>query len=299
VNQHVCEIRTKRGKLDPSYLSSYLLSTQGQRQIDSFQAGGNRQGLNYSQIRSFVIPYPSPDEQVTISEVLNDAAAALFAIDMVIAKKRAIRRAAMQQLLSRRLRLPGFSGPGHTQTVRKVADCLDALRVPLNESQRATMEGPYPYCGANGVLDHINNYVLDDDVILIAEDGGYFDEYEYRPIAYRMSGRIWVNNHAHILKAKTGVDQDFLFYTLVHRNVLPYLASGTRAKLNKAEMNKIEVSLPEDEHEQKAISTLLSDLDVEIEALASRRVKMDDVKVGIMQSLLSGRVRLKTTKATA
>jgi type I restriction enzyme S subunit len=81
----------------------------------------------------------------------------------------------------------------------------------LNEAQRAAMKGDYPYCGANGVLDCVNSYVIDDDIILMAEDGGYFDEYETRPIAYRMKGKCWVNNHAHILKAKSGVDQGFLF----------------------------------------------------------------------------------------
>ena len=56
---------------------------------------------------------------------------------------------------------------------------------PLNEAQRAGMRGDYPYCGANGVLDYVNGYVIDDDIILMAEDGGYFDQYETRPIAYR------------------------------------------------------------------------------------------------------------------
>ena len=75
------------------------------------------------------------------------------------------------------------------------------------------MPGPYPYCGANGVLDHVNAFVLDEDVILIAEDGGYFDEFAHRPIAYRMSGKIWVNNHAHILKAKPGYNQGYLYFS--------------------------------------------------------------------------------------
>jgi type I restriction enzyme S subunit len=67
------------------------------------------------------------------------------------------------------------------KTLEESADCLDGVRVPLNEAQRAAMKGDYPYCGANGVLDYVNGYVIDDDIVLIAEDGGYFDEYETRP----------------------------------------------------------------------------------------------------------------------
>lgn len=76
---------------------------------------------------------------------------------------------------------------------------LDNLRVPLSGAQRASRPGPFPYCGANGVLDHIDDYMIDDDVVLLAEDGGNFDQWRTRPIAYRMKGKIWVNNHAHVL----------------------------------------------------------------------------------------------------
>ena len=126
----------------------------------------------------------------------------------------------MQQLLNEQTRLHGFTRDWCVKALGEIADCLDGLRIPLNEAQRAAMEGDYPYCGANGVLDYVNDFVIDDDIILMAEDGGYFDEYESRSIAYRMTGKCWVNNHAHILKAKSGFDQGFLFYSLVHKNIL-------------------------------------------------------------------------------
>lgn len=292
VNQHVCEIRTDPKRLDPYFLNSYLLSAAGQKQIDSFQAGGNRQGLNYSQIRSFLIPRPPLSEQRAIAAALSDVDELLAALEALIAKKRAVKQAAMQQLLTGKSRLPGFSGAWETKRLEHIVDCLDHVRIPLNETQRANMPGPYPYCGANGVLDYVNDFVLNDDVILIAEDGGYFDEYAHRPIAYRMSGKIWVNNHAHILKAKSGYSQGFLYFSLVHKNILPYLASGTRAKLNKSEMNKIEIYLPLHYVEQEAIATVLSDMDAEIAVLERRRDKTRVVKQGMMQQLLTGRVRL-------
>lgn len=177
-------------------------------------------------------------------------------------------------------------------SLAEVSDCLDNLRIPLNESQRRGMQGDIPYCGANGVLGYVNDYVVDDDIILIAEDGGYFDEYSIRPIAYRMVGKCWVNNHAHILKAKTGIDQAFLFQSLVHKNVLPFLASGTRAKLNKSEMEKIVVPLPPSAGEQRAIAAALSDTDALIESLEQLLAKKRQIKQGAMQELLTGKTRL-------
>jgi len=178
------------------------------------------------------------------------------------------------------------------KTLQEVAGCLDNLRVPLNESQRERRKGDFPYCGANGVLDFVNGYVIDDDIILMAEDGGYFDEYETRPIAYRMRGKCWVNNHAHILKAKPGFDQGFLFYSLVHKNILPFLASGTRAKLNKSEMSKIVVPAPTTEAEQHAIAEALSDVDALLDALDQLVTKKHDLKQAAMQELLTGETRL-------
>jgi type I restriction enzyme S subunit len=194
--------------------------------------------------------------------------------------------------LSDQENLPKFSGAWEVMRVIDIADCLDNLRIPLNESQRKQMKGDFPYCGANGVLDYVNDYVVDDDIILMAEDGGYFDEYAYRPIAYRMIGKCWVNNHAHILKAKNGYDQGFLFYALVHKNILSYLASGTRAKLNKSEMNKIEVYLPKDKLEQAAIATILSSIDDLISSLGKLIAKKRDIQQAAMQQLLIGQRRL-------
>ena len=248
--------------------------------------------LNRNDVHQRLTPIPPRAEQQAIAAVLTDVDELIGSLGALIAKKQAIKQAAMQQLLTGRTRLPGFGGAWKTKRLEHLVECLDHLRVPLNEAQRRKIPGPYPYCGANGIVDHISDYLLDDDVILIAEDGGHFEEHADRPIAYRMKGKIWVNNHAHILKAKPGFSQAFLFFALVHKNILPFLASGTRAKLNRAEMNKIVVRLPSQAAEQRAIATVLSDMDAEIAALEHRLDKTRAIKQGMMQQLLTGRIRL-------
>jgi len=212
------------------------------------------------------------------------------------AKKKAFKQGAMQQLLTPPSkggkRLPGFYGEWEEKRLGEIAICLDNLRIPLKQSQRNNMSGTIPYCGANGVVDYVNDFTVNDDIILMAEDGGYFDEYKTRPIAYRMSGKCWVNNHAHIIKANGENSLGFLFYQLVHKNIMDYITGGTRAKLNKSALMNLPLWAVNDLVEQEAISQILNDMDKEIEALESKKGKYERVKQGMMQELLTGKTRL-------
>ena len=118
-------------------------------------------------------------------------------------------------------------------------DCceiLDSMRVPITASDR--IEGPYPYYGSNGIQDYVADYIFDDELVLLAEDGGNFGSKE-RPIAYRVSGKCWVNNHAHVLKPKEGLNVDYLCYSLMFYNVAGMVNGATRQKLTQAAMRKM------------------------------------------------------------
>lgn len=122
-----------------------------------------------------------------------------------------------------------------------VEDCcqiLDSMRVPITASNRE--EGEYPYYGANGIQDYVADYIFDDELVLLAEDGGNFGSKE-RPIAYRVSGKCWVNNHAHVLKPKEGLDIDYLCYSLMFYMVDGMVNGATRQKLTQAAMRKMQI----------------------------------------------------------
>ena len=121
-----------------------------------------------------------------------------------------------------------------------VCEILDSKRVPITAKDRKA--GPYPYYGANGIQDYVAEYIFDDDLVLLAEDGGYFGSTD-RPIAYRVSGKCWVNNHAHVLKPKDCIDVDYLCYALMFRDVSDIVNGATRQKLTQADMRKIEIPL--------------------------------------------------------
>lgn len=168
-----------------------------------------------------------------------------------------------------------------------MCDVLDNQRIPLNEQTRQKMQGRIPYYGANGLQGYINDFLFDEDLILIAEDGGYFDEYNTRPITYRVKGKSWVNNHAHILRAKSKFDQDYIFYSLVHKNILKYIQGGTRAKLNQKELREILIDIPEEKPEQSAIANILTTVDKAIETTGQLIAKYERIKTGMMQDLLT------------
>ena len=135
-------------------------------------------------------------------------------------------------------------------------DCceiLDSQRVPITASER--VEGPYPYYGANGIQGHVAEYIFDDELVLLAEDGGNFGSKE-RPIAYRVSGKCWVNNHAHVLKPRAGLDVDYLCYSLMFYNVGGMVNGATRQKLTQAAMRQMQIPKRTLE-EQKYIVDLL------------------------------------------
>lgn len=122
-----------------------------------------------------------------------------------------------------------------------VCEILDHLRIPVKESERK--KGIYPYYGANGVQDYVDDYIFDDELVLLAEDGGNFGS-KTKPIAYRVSGKCWVNNHAHVLKPKSFLDVDYLCYSLMFYDVSKYITGTTRAKLTQSSMRKMTISLP-------------------------------------------------------
>ena len=122
-----------------------------------------------------------------------------------------------------------------------IEDCceiLDSMRVPITASKREI--GEYPYYGANGIQDYVADYIFDDELVLLAEDGGNFGSKE-RPIAYRVSGKCWVNNHAHVLKPKVGLDIDYLCYSLMFYKVDGLINGATRKKLTQAAMRKMQI----------------------------------------------------------
>jgi len=121
-----------------------------------------------------------------------------------------------------------------------VVEILDKYRIPVKKKDRKP--GPYPYCGANGVIDFIDGYTHDGEFLMLAEDGGFFGKGE--ATAYIMKGKFWANNHVHVLKVKPNIYLKFLYHFSIFYDFTPHLRGATRPKLSQIGMRKIKIPLP-------------------------------------------------------
>lgn len=129
--------------------------------------------------------------------------------------------------------------------IENCCEILDSMRIPITAENRE--KGPYPYYGANGIQDYVADYIFNDELVLLAEDGGNFGSKD-KPIAYRVSGKCWVNNHAHVLKPKSGLNVDYLCYSLMFYKTDGMVNGATRQKLTQAAMRKMKIPfIPMDE----------------------------------------------------
>ena len=144
-----------------------------------------------------------------------------------------------------------------TKPLGTVVEFLDSMRRPVTESERRA--GPYPYYGANGQQGTIDDFIFDEPLVLLAEDGGHFGDPD-RGIAYRVSGKTWVNNHAHVLRPKDEIDLGFLCRVLENYDVTPWVTGTTRGKLTQAGAAQVVVPVPP-LPEQQRIAAILDKAD--------------------------------------
>ena len=173
----------------------------------------------------------------------------------------------------------------------EVVTFLDGKRRPVKDADRAKMRGSIPYYGASGIVDYVNDYLFDEDLILLGEDGENILSRNCR-LAFRISGKAWVNNHAHVLKPNPEISIGFLTDYLESLNYERFNSGTAQPKLNKQTCFGILVALPPTKAEQEAVATILSDMDTEIAAIEAKLAKARQLKQGMMQELLTGRIRL-------
>jgi type I restriction enzyme S subunit len=298
VNQHVCIIRTNQVQLHPRFLNYFLLSTAGQKQIESFQAGGNRQGLNFGQIRSFLIPLPpTKAEQEVIAEALSDADALIESLEQLIAKKRHLKQGATQELLTGKKRLPGFSGEWEEKRFADVAfprrDRVDPRRTGVHEfcvelEHIESASGVLLGSTSTGDQSSLKSVFRPGDV-LFGKLRAYLRKYWLATRSGVCSTEIWV-----FVPNDRLITTDYLFQLIKTDRFIEAASNAYGTHMPRSDWNVVknyELPLPL-LPEQAAIATILSDMDAEIAALEAKLAKARQIKQGMMQELLTGKTRL-------
>lgn len=177
-------------------------------------------------------------------------------------------------------RFPGFEGEWEQTRLGDIAERFDNLRVPVASKDRVS--GTIPYYGANGIQDYVDGFTHNGEFVLLAEDGA--NDLKNYPVHY-VKGKIWVNNHAHVIQGKEDlIDNQFLLFAVKQIQIEPYLVGGGRAKLNADIMMDLPLIIPEIS-EQKSIGSFLMTLDKRITLQQQKLDKLNDLKKAYLNEL--------------
>ena len=171
------------------------------------------------------------------------------------------------------IRFPEFTGEWKNTTLEECVDFLDGQRKPIKSDDRKGEKRLYPYYGASGIIDYIDEYIFDGDYILLSEDGANIIDRNYR-VAFIANGKIWVNNHAHVLQPHKEMNINFLSEALERINYAIYNTGTTMPKLNQEICRKINLNVPS-LSEQNKIGNLLYLLN---ERIATQNRLIEDLK---------------------
>lgn len=261
----------------------YANSSGGRGYFISVAAGstGTMPKLSGDKLRTMPLPLPPPPEQEAITSVLGDADALIESLERLVAKKRDIKQGAMQELLTARRRLPGFTGKWETKKLGEV------LTIAHGKNQHAVADdsGVYPILGTGGLMGMANRFLYDKPSVLIGRKGT-IDWPQF------MDTPFWTVDTLFYSIIHESNNAKFLYYRFCLINWKQYNEASGVPSLNAKTIERIEIEIPK-EGEQSAIAAVLSGMDSEIAALEAKLEKARAIKQGMMQELLTGRIRLK------
>jgi type I restriction enzyme S subunit len=191
--------------------------------------------ISWDELRLLPIHLPPLDTQRAIADFLDAKTAELERI--VTAKQRIIELLEMRWRSTAAHRLVALINLHGSIPLKRLTECLDSRRIPLSAEERTNRQGPYPYYGASAVVDHVDGYIFDEPLVLVGEDGAQLGDPAY-PIAQRIEGKAWVNNHAHVLRP-TGADPDLLVLHLNTFDRVPFMSGSTREKITQDDLGRI------------------------------------------------------------
>ena len=300
---HTFLLRGRNKRICHGYRGYLLESKPVKQQIKRSTTGLKVFGISKAALAKVLLPLPSPTQQRAIANALSDVDSLLESLDALIAKKRAVKKATMQQLLTGKTRLPGFSGKWESKTLGEVA-IIRSGATPSTEVN-AYWNGSIPWCTPTDITNTPGKYLLKTERSIttagLASCGASLLPAGAILLCSRATiGEVKIatsptctNQGFKSLVCKSGVSNEFLYYLLLtlKPRMIERGTGSTFLEIGKRDVASIVTRLPVGE-EQQAIATVLSEIDAEIAALEQRRDKCHRVKQGMMQQLLTGKVRL-------
>lgn len=273
-------------KVDNKYLFQYLKAPFLMDYVDKKATGGTIKHLNQNILVDFPVVMPSKAEQEAIGVYFEQLDNLITLHQRKYDKLTNVKKSMLEKMFPKNgsnvpeIRFKGFSDAWEQRKVREVADRYDNLRIPVAANLR--IPGSTPYYGANGIQDYVDGYTHEGEFILVAEDGA--NDLKNYPVKC-VKGRIWVNNHAHVLQGKNEIaDNKFLAFAISQVDIESLLVGGGRAKLNAETLMEIDLLLPV-KQEQVSIGNYFTNFDHLITLHQRELEKLKNLKKACLEKM--------------
>jgi type I restriction enzyme S subunit len=280
INQHIALVRFEQGKTCSKFVSYFLASERPQRLFRASTDTGAKAGMSLPTVQKIEVALPPLPEQRAIAAALGDVDGLLGGLERLIAKKRDLKQAALQQLLTGETRLPGFHGKWEMKRLGEVLTICHGR----NQREVESPDGQYPILATGGQIGRATEALCDKPSVLIGRKGTI-----NKP--QLMETPFWTVDTLFYSTLRHDNDAKFFYYRFCTIDWMQYNEASGVPSLNARTIENVETSTPTPK-EQTAIAAVLSDMDAEIDALEQRRAKSRALKQGMMHELLTGRIRL-------
>ena len=236
--------------------------------------------INKKQIEDLPLPILSFSEQQSIVDYLDSAFAKIDAMkanaEKALNEAKALFQASLKEMLEPK---EGWE----EKTLPEISENLDSIRKPVTKGKRTA--GIYPYYGASGIVDYVDDYLFDEDLLCISEDGANLLMRTY-PIAFPISGKVWVNNHAHVLRFESVVTQKYVEYYFSGMKLDEYITGAAQPKLTQKALNSIVINIPATLDSQQSIVATLDTLKSKVDRLQANYDKISQECDALKQAIL-------------
>ena len=243
----VFEVENKE-ELDPEYLMLWFSRPEFDRYARYKSHGSVREIFDWNELCMVELPVPDIEKQrkiVKAYKTLTDRIALKQKInDNLLATTQAIYKSWFVDFEPFDNVCPSDWGNG---CVDDIAEFYDSMRKPLSSLERADMERIYPYYGAVSIVDYVDDFLFAGEYLLLSEDGIYVVDENGHPLLQHITGKFWANNHAHILKGKSGFNEDSLYLFLANTNMAPIVTGAAQPKINQANLKSFSITIPTSE----------------------------------------------------
>lgn len=288
--------------VSPHYVHDYYLALDFIKGLEPYYTGLRKvvRTDNFNQMKT---PIPPFNEQLEITKFIQHVDSLTTSLQTILKEKIKLLEEKRSALITQTVTIglnPDVSMkdseidwigqiPVHWEVkkLKHVTECLDSVRIPLNSEQRSEVPGDIPYYGATKQVDTVADWLFDETLVLLGEDGAPFFE-PLKDVAYRIDGKSWVNNHAHVLRPK-GIEATFLSHALNIVSYSSYIDGSTRDKLNQSKMKEIPVPFPPNE-ECRKIGERIREIESNLSGIIKSTQIMIETLVEYRTALISAAV---------